>query len=234
MSMPEEINRIVTDSLTDIFYTPSLSANENLRRAGIPEEKIVFVGNVMIDSLVDNIGRVEKPEICADFRLKPREYLVITMHRPATVDDPVHLKGLLDVICSQAKFPIVFPVHPRTHDKVKYLAGCYSNLVIVPPLSYLEFVYLVRDARGVISDSGGVSEETTYLNIPCITLRENTERPETLIQGTNRLVGHNHAAIREAMEDLIEGRWRQGTVPMKWDGRTAERIATHLKEIASA
>ena len=234
MTMPEEINRIVTDSLSDFFYTPSESANENLRQAGVPEEKIVFVGNVMIDSLVRNLDRLQKPAAWDETGLQKGQYLVLTMHRPATVDDPARVQELLDVICRRTEFPIVFPVHPRTRDKLGNAADRYANLRLVPPLGYLEFIYLVRDALGVVSDSGGISEETTYLGVPCLTLRENTERPETVTQGTNRLVGHDHGAIRKAMDDLMAGRWQQGQIPEKWDGRTAERIATHLRELASA
>lgn len=231
MSMPEEINRIVTDSLSDIFYTPSETANENLRRAGVPEEKIVFVGNVMIDSLVRNLERLQKPAVWNEAALQKGQYLVLTMHRPATVDDPTRLQGLLDLICRNSDLPIIFPVHPRTRDKLGDAAKRHDNLVLVPPMGYLEFIYLVRDSVGVVSDSGGISEETTHLDVPCITLRDNTERPETVKQGTNRLVGHDHVAIRTALADLTGGRWEKGSVPEKWDGKTAERIAAHLRSL---
>jgi UDP-N-acetylglucosamine 2-epimerase (non-hydrolysing) len=231
MSMPEEINRIVTDSLADIFYTPSRSANENLRRAGVPEQKIVFVGNVMIDSLVSNLKRLKQPDVWGRAGLESGGYLVLTMHRPATVDDPSRVQGLLEVICGQTELPVVFPVHPRTRDKLGHAGERFGNLILVPPLSYLEFIYLVRDAKGVVSDSGGISEETTYLDVPCITLRDNTERPETITQGSNRLVGHDHAAIRQAMVELMAGHWPRAQIPEKWDGLAAARIAEHLEAL---
>lgn len=232
MSMPEEINRIVTDSLSDIFYTPSVTANDNLRRAGILDEKIVFVGNVMIDSLAGSLQRLQQPGIWESAGLAPYEYLVLTMHRPATVDDSERVHELLDTICTSTGFPVVFPVHPRTVSKLDGIAARYPNLVLVPPMSYLEFIYLVRQAKGVISDSGGISEETTYLGVPCITLRENTERPETVTHGTNRLVGHDHEKLRQAIADLMVGNWPGGRSLEKWDGRAAERIASHLEELA--
>lgn len=234
MSMPEEINRIVTDSLADFFYTPSLSAGENLRKSGVPEDRIVFVGNVMIDSLLGNLGRLQKPRIWDQAQIRSGKYLVLTMHRPATVDDPEQLQGLLEVICKQSDLPIVFPAHPRTRAQMGEFANQNENLVLIKPLRYLEFIYLVRNARGVISDSGGISEETTYLNVPCITLRENTERPETVTQGSNRLVGHNHNAIAQAIVDLMNGDWPQSKVPENWDGNTAARIANHLKQVANS
>lgn len=234
MSMPEEINRIVTDSLTDIFYTPSVSANENLRRSGVPQEKIFFVGNVMIDSLVKNLQRLKRPSIWDQAHLKPQEYLVLTMHRPATVDDPSRVLELLEVICGNTHLPVIFPVHPRTRDKLGHAGVNFSNLILLPPLSYLEFIYLVRQAKGVVSDSGGISEETTYLNVPCITLRTNTERPETVTEGSNRLVGHDPIAISKAMMDLMTGNWVSARTPAGWDGKAAERIAQHLMEFASA
>lgn len=233
MSMPEEINRIVTDSLSDIFYTPSETASQNLCRQGVAEEKIIFVGNVMIDSLISNLERLREPAVWDEERLSKGKYLVLTMHRPATVDDPDQVDALLAIICAGTDLPIIFPVHPRTRDKLAGADERYENLVLVPPLPYLEFIYLVRDAKGVISDSGGLSEETTYLGVPCITLRENTERPETVTLGTNRLVGHDRSAISDAMGALMAGDWPSGRIPDKWDGRTAERIANHLKELAS-
>lgn len=234
MSMPEEINRIVTDSLSDILYTPSETANENLRRAGVPNEKVVYVGNVMIDSLIANLQRLQRPAVWDEADLEPGGFVVLTMHRPATVDDPSRLAGVLDMVCRGTDLPIVFPVHPRTRGKLGDAGSRYPNLVLVPPLGYLEFIYLVRRALGVVSDSGGISEETTFLNIPCITLRENTERPETVTLGTNRLVGHDPQRISSAMADLMAGRWPAGAVPDKWDGNTAQRIVEHLRQVTRA
>ena len=228
MTMPEEINRLVTDSIADIFYTPSESANENLRREGVADESIVFVGNVMIDSLLESLERLRQPAIWAAAGLQQGHYVTLTMHRPATVDDQRSLLDLLSRICGQSDLPIVFPVHPRTRIVLAQAAADLPNLILTEPMSYLEFIYLVKHARGVISDSGGVSEETTVLGVPCITLRANTERPETVTQGTNRLVGHDLVLLREAIADMLAGRWPKPTIPEKWDGKAAERIAEHL------
>jgi UDP-N-acetylglucosamine 2-epimerase (non-hydrolysing) len=228
MTMPEEINRLVTDSIADIFYTPSESATENLRREGVTDESIVFVGNVMIDSLLENLERLREPAIWAAAGLQQDQYVTLTMHRPATVDDRHSLLELLKRICGQSEVPIVFPVHPRTRKVLEQAAADFPNLILTEPMSYLEFIYLVKHARGVISDSGGVSEETTVLGVPCITLRANTERPETVTQGTNRLVGQDPELLREAIADMLAGRWPKPTIPERWDGKAAERIAKHL------
>lgn len=232
LTMPEEINRIVTDALADYFFTTSEIANENLRKLGVPQEKTFFVGNVMIDSLNANIEKFVKPDCYEKLALKPGGYLVMTLHRPANVDESEKLKATVDAIVSGANgMPIVFPIHPRTAKIFRGLGIEASNLYIVDPLGYLEFNYLVKHSKAVITDSGGITEETTVMHVPCLTLRDNTERPETCTVGTNRLVGTDPAAIAPALEDLYAGRWSHGAIPEKWDGHAAERIIKLLKSL---
>jgi UDP-N-acetylglucosamine 2-epimerase (non-hydrolysing) len=232
LSMPEEINRMVTDSITDYFFTTSENAGNNLRRAGIDDERIFFVGNTMIDTLLKNLPRLRKPQIWSQIGLMPKQYFVITLHRPANVDEEEKLKSLMDEIINNVNgHPIIFPVHPRTAKVLASLGLSASNLHLVEPLSYLEFNYLVRYAKGVITDSGGITEETTFMGIPCITLRDNTERPETVSIGTNELIGTNPNAITPALEKLFAGKWKKGRVPKFWDGKTSQRIVEVLYEI---
>jgi UDP-N-acetylglucosamine 2-epimerase (non-hydrolysing) len=228
-TMPEEINRIVTDSLTNYFFTTSVFANENLRKNGVKEDRIFFVGNTMIDTLIKNISRFRKPEIWNSAKLNEWQYIVMTLHRPANVDEESKLKELLnEIILNSRGFPLIFPVHPRTKNILQKFKIDYSNLHIIDPLGYLEFNYLVKYAKAVITDSGGITEETTVMGIPCMTLRDNTERPETITIGTNELVGTDPKAIKPAMEKLFSGQWKKGGIPEKWDGRTAERIVNIL------
>ncbi len=225
-TMPEEINRIVTDSITDWFFTTSETANENLRKAGIPGDRIFFVGNTMIDTLLASRTGFRKPEIWDTLNLREKAYVVLTLHRPNNVDDPVNLKHLLDEIMKgSAGMPVIFPVHPRTRKVMQGidLAGG-SNLHPADPLGYLEFNFLVERALAVITDSGGITEETTVLGVPCMTLRNSTERPETVTIGTNELLGTNPDAIAPAMKKLLSGNWKKGSVPPLWDGHTAKRI----------
>lgn len=231
LSMPEEINRMVTDSITDYFFTTSESANENLRRAGIEDDRIFFVGNTMIDTLLKNISRLKKPEVWADIGLQPKQYFVITLHRPANVDEEGKLKNLMNEIINNVNgLPVIFPVHPRTAKILSGLGIGAHNLHMIEPLGYLEFNYLVKHAKGVITDSGGITEETTVMGIPCFTLRDNTERPETVIIGTNELIGTNPEAIKPALQKLFAGEWKKGGIPELWDGKTAERIVKHICE----
>jgi UDP-N-acetylglucosamine 2-epimerase (non-hydrolysing) len=230
-TMPEEINRLVTDSITDYFFTTSEVANENLRKEGIPDNKIHFVGNTMIDTLLSNMDRFIKPRVWNEKVLKVKEYLVMTLHRPSNVDEEEQLKNLIDeIVQSSNGLPIVFPVHPRTRKKLEIIGIKYDSLHFVNPLSYLEFNYLVKYAKAVITDSGGVTEETTVMGVPCMTLRNSTERPETCTIGTNELLGTNPAAIKPAMEKLFKGEWKKGGIPEKWDGKTAERIVAVLEK----
>ncbi|NNK70108.1 MAG: UDP-N-acetylglucosamine 2-epimerase (non-hydrolyzing) [Flavobacteriaceae bacterium] len=230
--MPEEINRIVTDSLTDFFFTTSEHANRNLRLAGVPDSRIFFVGNVMIDTLFQFRDSFNPPDIWKAFGLEPKSYLVLTLHRPSNVDEENQLKSLLSTIMMNShELDIIFPVHPRTLQVLSKMQVDFPKLHFVEPLGYLEFNYLVQHARGVLTDSGGITEETTVMHIPCITLRENTERPETCEIGTNRLVGKNEKLLAEALEDMMSGNWPHGEIPDLWDGHAADRIVSHIKNL---
>ncbi len=231
MTMPEEINRMVTDALADLFFTTSKHANEQLHRTGIPEERIHFVGNTMIDSLAHSLPRLTPPELWGRLGLKERGYTVLTLHRPANVDDPSTLKGLLDEIAASVQgLPVIFPVHPRTQKALAAVPG-WTNVHQVAPMGYFEFMYLVKNARAVLTDSGGVQEETTYLGVPCLTLRDNTERPETTLVGSNELIGTKAAAIAPALLRVFAGTWKKGGIPELWDGRASERIVAALRKI---
>ena len=229
MQMPEEINRIVTDSLTDYFFTTSIYANENLVKLGVSKSNIFFVGNVMIDTLLKNESRLKKPDLWDNLGLSNKKYLVMTLHRPGNVDEEKQLKALITHIVTLGKdYPIIFPVHPRTQKLLSGLNLNFENLHYVHPLGYLEFNYLVKHALSVITDSGGITEETTFLKIPCLTLRDNTERPETITIGTNELVGTNPKAIYAALNKIFTGDWKEGSIPPFWDGKAAERIIEHI------
>lgn len=225
LTMPEEINRMVTDCLADYFFTTSEVANANLRHSGVDENQIYFVGNVMIDTLLANMHRLVKPDIYDLLSLQQGEYFVLTMHRPANVDESTKLKRTIDEIVNNVNgLPVVFPIHPRTAKIFKELGIAADNLHIVAPLGYLEFNYLVKNSKAVITDSGGITEETTVMGIPCITLRDNTERPETCTIGTNELIGTNPDNIKPALDILFSDKWKKGGIPPLWDGKTAERI----------
>lgn len=272
LSMPEEINRMVTDSLADYMFTTSEVANRNLMRqgatmmsdvgcqmsvesgkckvesVGLAEDKyayervpqrVWYVGNVMIDTLLANRARFRQPEVWNTLALQEKQYIVMTMHRPANVDEENHLRAMMEQIVDNAHgLPIVFPIHPRTA-KLFYnlwgdeeaLAKRFPNLHIVEPLGYLEFNYLVERAKAVVTDSGGITEETTVMGVPCITLRDNTERPETCTVGTNELIGTKPEAIKPALDKLFAGEWKKGGVPALWDGHTAERIIAILASL---
>jgi UDP-N-acetylglucosamine 2-epimerase (non-hydrolysing) len=229
LTMPEEINRMVTDSITDIFYTTSEVANANLRKLGHDESKIRYVGNTMIDTLLKNFDRLKQPAIWEELSLEDKGYFVMTLHRPANVDEEAQLKALIDEIVKGANgMPIVFPVHPRTAKVLSHIGIGADNLHMIGPLGYLEFNYLVKNSFAVITDSGGITEETTVMKVPCMTLRDNTERPETITIGTNELVGTNPDNIAPYMKNLHEGDWKTGAIPPLWDGHTAERIVQDL------
>ena len=232
MKMPEEINRIVTDSLTDYFFTTSMYANENLIKLGTPKSNIFFVGNVMIDTLRKNETRLKKPALWRDLNLSDKKYLVMTLHRPSNVDEEALLKKLItQIVTLSENYPIIFPVHPRTKKLLSGLNLNFKNLHYVNPLGYLEFNYLVKHALAVLTDSGGITEETTVMNVPCITLRDSTERPETCDIGTNILVGTDSKKIEIAFKTLLSKPWKQGTIPELWDGEAAKRIVNHLLDI---
>jgi UDP-N-acetylglucosamine 2-epimerase (non-hydrolysing) len=229
MKMPEEINRMVTDSITDYFYTTSTHANNNLIKNGIPKSRIFFVGNVMIDTLLKNENRLKQPSIWQALDLSEKKYLVMTLHRPSNVDEEDQFKKLITQIVDLGQdFPIIFPVHPRTQKLLKNLNLNFNNLNYVEPLGYLEFNYLVKHALAVITDSGGITEETTVLNVPCITLRDSTERPETCDLGTNVLVGNDSEKIKNAFKILLSSNWKNGKIPELWDGKAAKRIVNHI------
>jgi UDP-N-acetylglucosamine 2-epimerase (non-hydrolysing) len=246
-TMPEEINRIVTDALADYLFTTERSANENLGREGIPDHKIFFVGNVMIDTLLRHRLRAEALGMPAQHGVSANGYALLTLHRPSNVDLPEVLNGILDALDSlQTRLPVLFPAHPRT---LQRLAGAglleraraMPNLRLLKPLGYVEFLGLMAQARLVLTDSGGIQEETTILGIPCLTLRENTERPVTISEGTNELVGTSPDRILAAAWrrlDQLQGihespsglMSRDGRRPELWDGRAAERIVRVLRE----
>ncbi len=234
-SMPEEINRMVTDAISNWFFTTSEVANAHLRRAGVADERIYFVGNTMIDTLLANLPRLRAPDFWDSAGLQPGGYFVMTLHRPANVDDAAGFARLLAAVGEAVRgLPVVFPVHPRTARTLQALGTPPQGLLVVEPQPYLEFNHLVRHAKGVITDSGGVTEETTVLGVPCITLRDSTERPETVTLGTNELIGTDPAALKPTLDRLFDGQWKQGRVPNKWDGRTGERIAAALDRLLCA
>jgi UDP-N-acetylglucosamine 2-epimerase (non-hydrolysing) len=232
ITMPEEINRMVTDSITDFFFTTSEIANKNLRKSGVTKDRIFFVGNTMIDTLLKHRPRFQKPDIWDTYNLSRRKFFVMTLHRPANVDQAEKLRELIAQITQNTEgLPIIFPVHPRTAKIFKDLGIEAPNLHTVEPLGYLEFNYLVENAKCVITDSGGITEETTVIGIPCITLRDNTERPETVTVGTNELIGTDPKAIAPALKKLFAGEWKKGSIPKLWDGKTASRIVQKLLKI---
>jgi len=231
-SMPEEINRVATDAITNWFFTTSETANANLRHAGVAAERIFFVGNTMIDTLLKQLPRLRPPPFWDELALRPGGYFVVTLHRPANVDGEQQLLRLLQAIAAGAAgLPVVFPVHPRTAKSLGALQGQMPGLHYVDPQGYLEFNYLVRYARGVITDSGGITEETTVMGVPCLTLRDNTERPETVTVGTNELIGTDPTRLGPAMARLLADQWKKGAIPEKWDGRAAERIVAALERL---
>jgi UDP-N-acetylglucosamine 2-epimerase (non-hydrolysing) len=235
-TMPEEINRIVTDRLADLLLTPSRDANENLRAEGTPEERIHFVGNVMIDTLRRHLPLARLDRVRDRIPVVDRPYAVMTLHRPSNVDEAGTFRGILEAIrCISAELPVVFPVHPRTRRRIEEfrLQGELDGATLTDPLGYIDFLSLTSNASLVLTDSGGLQEESTALGIPCLTLRENTERPITVTEGTNRVVGTRTA-------DIVDG-WRAALgsngpvrVPPLWDGRAAERIAAVFSSFLSA
>jgi UDP-N-acetylglucosamine 2-epimerase (non-hydrolysing) len=233
-AMPEEINRVLTDQLSDWLFTSCEDATPNLLREGIDPGRIHFVGNVMIDTLQRHLPMADRSKVLARLGLTARGYAVLTLHRPSNVDDPAVLAGLLATLDELSReLPVVFPVHPRT---VARLKGAWepapgSNLRFLDPLGYLDFLKLVKDARVALTDSGGIQEETTVLGVPCLTLRANTERPVTVTEGTNVLVGADAGRLKEEWRRAVDGHSRPGRIPALWDGQAATRIAELLERL---
>jgi UDP-N-acetylglucosamine 2-epimerase (non-hydrolysing) len=233
ITMPEEINRLVTDAITDYFFTTSTIATQNLLNSGVDSEKIHFVGNTMIDTLLKHKNKFQRPEIWEKANLESKNYFIVTLHRPSNVDNLELLNSYLSNIVIAAKnLPIIFPLHPRTSNVLKKLNLNYPNLFLINPLGYLEFNYLVENSKAVITDSGGITEETTVLGIPCMTIRDNTERPETVTEGTNELIGTNPKSIIAAISRVFDGNWKKGSIPEKWDGKSASRIVEILSKLS--
>jgi len=233
MTMPEEINRLMTDAIADLLFTPSSDADENLRNEGVAEDRIKLVGNIMIDSLVRSIAKARDLKAYEELGLEPGKYGVVTLHRPANVDDPENLARIFNVLTA-ANLPLVFPVHPRTravmveHDLGSRCGLADSRLILADPLGYYDFMNLVIHSGMMLTDSGGLQEETTYLNIPCLTLRPNTERPITISLGTNELA--TIESMPGQIAAILDGKWKQGSVPELWDGQTAPRIVAKIEE----
>lgn len=231
-TMPEEINRLVTDAITDYFFTTSATANENLTNSGVAAERVFFVGNTMIDTLLKQQPNFKQPAVWNELGLQPQEYIVMTLHRPANVDEEEGLQKLMAAIVNSSRgLPLVFPVHPRTAKMLDNAGISAPNLHMIEPLGYLEFNYLVQHAKAVVTDSGGITEETTVMHVPCMTLRNNTERPETCTIGTNDLLGTDPAAIPPAFDRLFNGQWTKGGIPELWDGKTSGRIVENICNI---
>lgn len=230
-TMPEEINRLVTDAISNWYFTTSRSASDNLLKSGVSGKNIYFVGNTMIDTLLENMPRFCPPNCWGDLGLKSTEYLVLTLHRPSNVDDPESLIKILDSIKAATRgLPIIFPVHPRTKEAIMNLK-LPENIHVIDSQPYLQFNYLVKHAKAVITDSGGITEEATIMGIPCLTMRNSTERPETIEIGSNVLVGQAPGMLKYMLDKLFIGQWKTGGVPEKWDGRAGERIVQELQRL---
>jgi UDP-N-acetylglucosamine 2-epimerase (non-hydrolysing) len=227
-TMPEEINRLLTDQVADLLFTPSEDGNENLECEGVSSEKVHFVGNAMIDTLKRLLPVAKKRSPLKELGIESKSYGLVTLHRPTNVDDPSSLRSVLEVLDDISRqITLIFPVHPRTRQNILQLdLSCRnSDLRLVEPLGYLDFLSLQHGADFLITDSGGIQEETTFLNVPCLTVRENTERPVTVTLGTNVLVGQDMDRLRSEVARITDGRAKSGTIPPLWDGRTGERIA---------
>ena len=234
-TMPEEINRVVTDSIANWFFTTSETANSHLIRTGVQPDRVFFVGNTMIDTLLKNISRLQPPEFWVNAKLDKEPFFVLTLHRPTNVDDETKLRTILEAVLSGTRNRrVVFPVHPRTAKILARLHLHSDHLLAVAPLPYLEFNYLVKNAFAVITDSGGITEESTVLGVPCLTLRDSTERPETVTMGTNELIGTDPRNLSPHLTRLFSGNWKKGSIPPLWDGRAGERIIGHLERLLTS
>lgn len=233
-TMPEEINRMLTDTIADYLFVTEQSGLENLHNEGISNDKVFFVGNVMIDSLVYYLPKVEKSNILQTLDYNEKEYILVTLHRPANVDTKEGLEDLFEMLNRiSKKKKIVFPIHPRTKNNLNkfHLADTISkNILLIDPLGYIEFVSLIKNSLMIVTDSGGIQEESTYLQVPCITVRDNTERPVTVSVGTNRLIGTDTSKVEKAVDEILDGEIKQGNIPELWDGHAAERICKIVVE----
>ena len=235
--MPEEINRLITDAIADYLLTPSPDGDENLRNEGVGEDRIKFVGNVMIDSLLKNLERAKTSTIHSDLQIEKGNYGVLTLHRPSNVDDKESFSGIIGALEEIGnRLPLVFPLHPRTKNRAGEFGllerlESIPNIILIGPAGYLDFVALMAESKLVLTDSGGLQEETTALGIPCLTLRENTERPITVTEGTNTIVGNDPIKIINAANDILDNGGKAGRIPDLWDGNTAVRIADIIQEV---
>lgn len=231
-TMPEEINRMVTDSITDYFFTTSQKASKNLIKLGHQQENIFFVGNVMIDTLLHNLNRITKPLFWDKLNLTSKNYYLLTLHRPSNVDEASSFIELLEEIIVQAEgAPIIFPVHPRTEQILSETQNEFKNLHFVEPQGYLNFIFLLKNSKAILTDSGGITEEASVLNVPCITFRNSTERPETCDLGTNVLVGNDKNEISKAFQKLKNNQWKEAESIPLWDGKASERIISKLSKV---
>lgn len=229
MDMPEEINRIVTDSICDYFFTTTPEAGRKLLETGARNEQIFFVGNTMIDTLLANLDNVKKPAELTHEQVEAGNFFLLTLHRPSNVDDDRTLEKLLQVIMGYtAGYSVIFPVHPRTKARLEQIGFTHPNLIQIAPQGYHEFIYLVKNAKAIITDSGGITEEATVLSVPCMTLRNSTERPETVEIGSNELIGADPDDLKPFLEKIMRGEWKKSRIPDLWDGGTAERIVDVL------
>jgi len=234
--MPEEINRLLTDTIAEFLFVTEKDGVENLKAEGVADDRIFFVGNVMIDSLIFFREKAAKTGIVEELDLTPSRYAVMTMHRPSNVDNRERLLSLLDTIERITDLvPLVFPMHPRTHNKFEDFEladrlDAINDLILLEPLGYLEFLRLMEEAGVVVTDSGGIQEETTFLQVPCLTLRDSTERPITIEQGTNELLNLEADIVGQRVQEILSGDQSEGQVPEKWDGKAADRIAGHLEK----
>lgn len=231
MNMPKEANRMITDGLSDILFTASMSANRNLNQTGTEQKHVHFVGNILMDTLRHNRNRLKRPEQFSAIGLKEKEYLLLTMNRHALLKDENKLKALVNTLLTHSQLPIVAPLHEYVKEKFDSLHLASHRLHILPPQPYLSFGYLVSHAKAIITDSGNVAEEATFLGIPCMTLNSYAEHPETVTLGTNLLVGEDPEALGEALDIIAKEEWKQGQLPERWDGRTSERIVQTLLHI---
>lgn len=232
ITMPEEINRMVTDSITDHFFTTSEYANQMLQQSGFSSNRIHFVGNTMIDTLFQNLNRIIRPAFFESMGVIEKQYFILTLHRPSNVDQKDKLFSVLSAIADAVgDDEVIFPVHPRTRKILNELDLNFKKFHFIDPQSYLEFIYLIKNAKGIITDSGGITEEATVLNIPCLTMRDSTERPETVAIGTNELIGDDLHKLQQSIKSIKADTWKKGSIPEKWDGNTSHRVIEILFQL---